>query len=296
MSGITEGIAVSIEHIAQGLGSILDKIVSLRDSLITKLKESDNLVTQFWGNMFEKVAGLQDAVLGKFSALLDWTSEFRQNFVDKIQELIEWGSGNWKDFFDWTAEIRQFFIDKFLDLKDWIVGNWEKFFEWTGEIRQFFLDKFTDLFEKLLAIRQHIIELPVKIYDKMKELFEEFFVPDAELMNERLDAINEKFAFIDSFTGYGEHLVNFLQNAAGTKAPVITINLAAYEGSYGWGSAGAVTLDFSWYARYKPAVDNLLAGIIWANWLWHLYKRIPEIIHGQGMTAERAIDISGRDI
>ena len=268
MSGITEGIATSINAIASGLGKILDKIVALRDDFIAALKESDNLVTRFWGNLFDKVAGLQDAVIGKFQDLLDWTADFRQAFFDKIKELIDFGADNWKKFFNWTAEIRQFF-----------------------------LDKFTDLFQKLMDIRDYIVvEIPLAIYKKMKSLFEYFFVPDADLMNERLEHINSKFAFVESVTGYGEHLINFLQNAAGTKAPVVTLDLGAYRGAYGWGKAGKVTIDFSWYAEYKPLVDNLLAGIIWVHFLWHAYKRIPEIIHGMGMTADRAIDISGRDI
>lgn len=83
MSGITEGIATSINAIASGLGKILDKIVALRDDFIAALKESDNLVTRFWGNLFDKVAGLQDAVIGKFQDLLDWTADFRQAFFPR---------------------------------------------------------------------------------------------------------------------------------------------------------------------------------------------------------------------
>lgn len=226
------------------------------------MKESDNLVTRFWGNLLDKFAELQDAVIGKFKDLLDWAADFRQLFFDKIKELIDFGADNWKKFFSWTAEIRQFFLDKFVDL-----------------------------FQKLMDIRDYIVvEIPLRIFEKMKELFEYFWVPDQDLMNERLESVRSKFAFVESVTGYGEHLLNFLQNAAGTKAPVVTLNLGAYRGSYGWGKAGTVTIDFSWYAEYKPLVDNLLAGIIWIHWLWNVYKRIPEIIHGYGMTSERSID------
>ena len=232
------------------------------------MKESDNLVTRFWGNLLDKFAELQDAVIGRLKDLLDWAADFRQIFFDKIKELIDFGADNWKNFFNWTAEIREFF-----------------------------LGKFSDLFQKLMDIRDYIVvEIPLAIYNKMKDLFEYFFVPDADLLNQRLDHINSKFAFVESVTGYGEHLINFLKNAAGVKAPVVTLDFGSYRGKYGWGKAGTVTIDFAWYAEYKPAVDWILAGIIWANWLWHTYKRLPEIIHGMGMTAERAIDISGRDI
>lgn len=157
-------------------------------------------------------------------------------------------------------------------------------------------NNFTSTLQKLAEVWLEINTLPLRIRNEIQELFEYFFVPDEELMNQRLEAVRDKFAFINSIAGYGEHLVNCLQSAAGTKAPVITINLGSYEGSYGWGSGGEVTLDFGWYARYKPLVDNLLAGIIWARWLWSVYKRIPEIIHGQGMVADHVIDMSGRDL
>lgn len=243
----------------------MDKIVSLRDSLITKLQESDNIVSQFFGNVLDKVAGLQDAMIAKFNAFLDWAADIRQLIVDKVQEVIDWSSGNWKSLFDWAADIRQFFLDKFLDL-----------------------------FEKLTLIRETLLDIPGLVFDKMKELFEMFFIPDEEAINAKFEAVREKFAFIESVSGYGEHLVGFLQSASGSKAPVITIDLSAYSGKYSYGTS-TITMDFSWYAKYKPTVDNLVAGIIYATWLWHLYKRIPELIHGQGMTAAHVIDLSGKE-
>lgn len=178
------------------------------------------------------------------------------------------------------------FLDKIKDVIDSIADNWKKFFAWTG-----------DLISNLIDFRdQLVLKIPMAIYDKMKSLFEYFFLPDSELMQKRLNHLNEKFAFVDNLSEYGSHIINLLQNASGAKAPVVSINLSSYRGKYGWGSAGNVTIDFAWYAEYKPLVDNLLAGIIWINWMWHTYKRIPEIIHGLGMTTERALDIGGKDI
>lgn len=173
-----------------------------------------------------------------------------------------------------------------------------------AQLRDSILGKLSELFAPLLEIRDNIIqgfldmvhgiiELPGLIQDKIKELFESFFVPDEELMNERLAQLRSRFAFIDSLAGYGEHILNFLQNASGKKAPSFTIDLSKKTGQFSWGSQ-VIVVDFAWYAPYKPIVDNVVAGIIWITWLWHMYKRLPEIIHGQGMTTERIIDISTR--
>lgn len=196
----------------------------------------------------------------------------------------------------WFVNLGTSIGDGLTSVKDKITGALG---EQLSNIKQGFdnvKNNFVDLLKKLAELWLEVNTLPLRIQDKVKELFEYFFVPDEDLMNQRLDAVREKFAFIDSIAGYGEHLLNFLQSASGTKAPVIKVNLRAYKGSYGWASGGEVSIDFAWYAQYKSAVDNLLAGIIWAHWLWNVYKRIPEIIHGQGMVADRAIDISRRDI
>lgn len=97
-----------------------------------------------------------------------------------------------------------------------------------AQLRDSILGKLSELFAPLLEIRDNIIqgfldmvhgiiELPGLIQDKIKELFESFFVPDEELMNERLAQLRSRFAFIDSLAGYGEHILNFLQNASGKK-------------------------------------------------------------------------------
>ena len=155
--------------------------------------------------------------------------------------------------------------------------------ETVENIRDAILGKIEDVIVSILAI-------PELISLRIEELLEKFFVPDEEALQEKLDALSARFAFINSINGYGEHLLGFLQSAAGTKAPVFTVDLGDYTGNYNWGST-VITIDFSWYAKYKPLVDNILAGIIWINWLWHMYKRIPELIHGQGMTTAKTIDI-----
>lgn len=186
------------------------------------------------------------------------------------------------------------------------VGNWfsnlkESIGSALGEqlsnIKQGFenvKNNFIDLLKKLAELWLEINTLPLRIQDKIKELFEYFFLPDEDLTDQRLDQIRQKFAFIDSLAGYGEALIDFLENASGRSAPVITISLGSYKGSFNYGNSDIV-VDFSWYEPYKPMVDNIVAGIIWAVWLWHMYKRIPDIIAGNSMTTASVLRATGKD-
>lgn len=155
-------------------------------------------------------------------------------------------------------------------------------------------ENFINLLEKAAELWLEINTLPRRIQEKIKELFEYFFLPDEELTNQRLEVIRQKFAFIDTLAGGGESVMNFLKAASGTRAPVITISLGSYSGSFNYGS-GNVVIDFSWYAPYKPMVDNIIAGIIWAVWLWHMYKRIPDIIAGNSMTTASVLRAARKD-
>lgn len=244
--------------------SLIDSILNIPSRIAQSLKAHFDSITSSVGNFKESVSSW-------FTDLVSNISTFRDNV------------GSW-------------FTSLGTSIREGLDNVWTKITGTLGDGFETVKNNFTNTLQKLADVWLEINTLPLRIRNEIQELFEYFFVPDEELMNQRLDAVREKFAFINSISGYGEHLVNCLQSAAGTKAPVITINLRSYEGSYGWGSGGEVTLDFAWYARYKTLVDNLLAGIIWARWLWSVYKRIPEIIHGQGMVADHVIDISGRDL
>ncbi len=186
------------------------------------------------------------------------------------------------------------------------VGNWfsnlkdtlsSALGEQLSNIKQGFenvKESFVNLLEKMAELWAEVNTLPLRIQEKIKELFEYFFVPDEELTNQRLDHIRQKFAFIDSLAGNGESVIDFLQNASGKKAPVITISLGSYKGSFNYGS-GDIVIDFAWYEPYKPMVDNIIAGIIWAVWLWHMYKRIPDIIAGNSMTTASVLRATRKD-
>ncbi len=109
------------------------------------------------------------------------------------------------------------------------VGNWfsnlkdtlsSALGEQLSNIKQGFenvKESFVNLLEKMAELWAEVNTLPLRIQEKIKELFEYFFVPDEELTNQRLDHIRQKFAFIDSLAGNGESVIDFLQNASEKK-------------------------------------------------------------------------------
>ena len=148
----------------------------------------------------------------------------------------------------------------------------------------------TSVENKIQSIIDSIMSIPQLIADKIKSVLEDLFVPDEESMNAKIQQIRDKFAFIYEFSDVGKRILNLMEYASGDVVPRFTVDLSDYMGSYSWGDA-VIVIDFAWYAKYKPFVDNILAGMIWITWLWHMYKRIPELIHGNGMVAARSIDI-----
>lgn len=76
-------------------------------------------------------------------------------------------------------------------------------------------------------------------------------------------------------------------------APSLTIELG--EASASWFPGGTVkVIDFSWYAQYKPTVDSLLSGILWAVFIWAVFKKAPGIIQGASMDANKLESLSRR--
>lgn len=74
--------------------------------------------------------------------------------------------------------------------------------------------------------------------------------------------------------------------------PRVSVNLASAGGSIDWGDE-VVVMDMSWYAPYKPMFDNIISGCLWLCFGWAIYKRIPDILSGVGLTVENASEPRG---
>lgn len=188
-------------------------------------------------------------------------------------------------------------IDKLVDLRNSILGKLGDLLSGLKEKIDTILAPVIEIREKIISgfrdIAKEIISLPEKIREKVFEIFEYFFIPDKEKMDARFAAVQEKFYFVRQLSDAADTIKTFFNNAGGSSAPVLTIDLSKYKGRFNWGS-GVIRMDFSWYAPYKPFVDNVVAGIIWLCFLWNTYRRLPELIRGQGMITNQVLDAAER--
>lgn len=261
-------------------GSIIDSILSIPDRIAERLKVRFELLTS-------GITLITDKLSTFFSSWSTTIDTFKTNVSSWFNNL---GSSFKENIGSFSTNVGNWFSN----LKD-SIGK--ALGDQLSNIKQGFVDvkdNFLNLLKKVADLWVEINSLPLRIQEKVKELFEYFFLPDEELTDQRLDQIRQKFAFIDSLAGNGESIIDFLQNASGKKAPVITISLGSYKGSFNYGS-GDIVIDFAWYEPYKPMVDNIIAGIIWAVWLWHMYKRIPDIIAGNSMTTASVLRATRKD-
>ena len=141
----------------------------------------------------------------------------------------------------------------------------------------------TDL---LTAIKTGEITIPQALADVLTAVVVEplvaaltaLFVPSADYLSLKVDALRAEFGFADSIITTADSIRGVF-NSGGSEPPVIYIDLGATRGSYNMG--GKVKfIDMHWYAEYKPTVDKLLAGLIWLVFCWKMFKRLPGIISG----------------
>lgn len=116
------------------------------------------------------------------------------------------------------------------------------------------------------------------IADAIGNVIKSIFIPDADFISEKWNAIRSRFDFADSITATGEVLVNIL-DGLDPEPPVIYIDLGAAEGSYNIG--GEVPfIDLRWYAQYKPTMDMIVSAFLWLAFVWRLILKLPGIISG----------------
>ena len=116
------------------------------------------------------------------------------------------------------------------------------------------------------------------IADAIGNVIKSIFIPDADFISEKWNAIRSRFDFADSITATGEVLVNIL-DGLDPEPPLIYIDLGAAEGSYNIG--GEVPfIDLRWYAQYKPTMDMIVSAFLWLAFVWRLILKLPGIISG----------------
>lgn len=132
----------------------------------------------------------------------------------------------------------------------------------------------TNMVTGLLDILDAIKALPVAIAEALAAVF----VPSADYISAKVEALRGEFGFIDSVITTGEFIRDSISGASGP--PVIYVDLGrASSGNYG--SQRVLLTDFSWYAPYKGQVDTVLSAALWAFFGWRVFMKLPGIIGGE---------------
>lgn len=129
------------------------------------------------------------------------------------------------------------------------------------------------------------------IPDKILAGIEAIFVPSADFVTAKVEALRARFDFIDVFIDFIEL---FEAEFSSSSPPRIHVPLNNAEGSYYFG--GSVPfLDLSWYSRYKPQGDAIISGFLWALFGWRMFLKLPGIISGVSGSVGSISSRSGRD-
>ena len=140
--------------------------------------------------------------------------------------------------------------------------------------------------QTLAEIASWCVNLPSALADLFTSVIVEpllaglsyMFVPSADYLSAKVDAIRAEFGFADGIIA-GAEMIRDMFSGLDPEPPVIWIDLTATRGSYYIGEK-VKFLDMTWYAEYKPTVDKLLSALIWIVFIWQTFKRLPGIISG----------------
>lgn len=119
------------------------------------------------------------------------------------------------------------------------------------------------------------------------EGIEGIFVPSDEFMEEfedEIEDIRDRFAWVEDLKEIGAHLVDITENRESVTAPVVVIpRITNSKDGTVYTESGEKVLDLAEYETEILTVRVILTALLWVFFLWRLYARLPDIIHGGGM-------------
>jgi hypothetical protein len=113
------------------------------------------------------------------------------------------------------------------------------------------------------------------------------FVPSEEFMEDfgdELDAIKARFEWSEEIKDIGSDFKDILQNQENASAPVVVLpRITNSKDNTVYTTGGENVLDLGEFETEVIIVRGILAVLLWVFFLWRLYCRLPDIIHGSGM-------------
>lgn len=108
------------------------------------------------------------------------------------------------------------------------------------------------------------------------------FIPSPGFLDDQLAEIQASFAWYDDIKQIGADFSGAMENQANASAPVISIPTLSSRGHV-YTARSEMVLDLSDYQESVVSVRAILSVLLWIFFLWRLYCRLPDIIHGSGM-------------
>lgn len=200
------------------------------------------------------ISNLKLAMSGWFDNLSSSIGGF---FSDLKTSMSTWFTNLKKSVTDMSESIGGWFSDLGDDLKGWFINLKKSITDFSATVSNWFDNFFSDFGEEVKS----------------------WFIPSDDYFSNKYDEFVSKFPIIGTLVAFADELGDYI-NSTG-EPPKISVDLGKAESKYNYGSS-AVGIDFSWYARYKPTVDNFLSVVIWFFYLFFLWQHLPDVISGAG--------------
>ena len=133
-------------------------------------------------------------------------------------------------------------------------------------------------------IKQTLKDVLLDVYKTIDNYTNPRSEDNVEAFNAALTNVKDN-TFIGSAYEVVDTVPNDIKNALTTdSSPVLTFKTSGVSNSYFSIPAKSYSINFSWYAPYKGVGDTVISCFMYLGFLVAFWKRLPEIIHGAGVT------------
>lgn len=129
-----------------------------------------------------------------------------------------------------------------------------------------------------------------KLVELIGELLTNLFVPSENCFEPIQYVFKDKFAFVDSIKTMISSIENMINNI--NQTPSLKIDIPDNR----TGINELVVIDLSWYAPFKNYGDIVITGFCYVFFIWRLFCRLPNILHGLGSSGDVLSDIKEKGL
>lgn len=261
IQGLINGMSISVpDDEYQSVGGVSD--IFNRDGSLDNIgiavpgtKVGANDIPIDWG-LWEDIVGTLNDVRSGTADIADVLEDIKVFPIDTTRDTVIDSDG------DLTNDV------PISDVLDNLTSGWSTLWEWL---------------QKLL---DGILSIPSLIVELIGELLKSLFIPREAVVTEYVDALRARFAFADGIITAFTDVKNSLANPDDSLKLYTDFN--AFESKkYNFGGL-VCCLDFAFYKPYKPYGDAIVGAFLWLFCLWRIFKRLPEIISGSGISTDTA--------